>query len=70
MSDPTLIRAAKLWRKRSQRNGREYLVGRLGGCRVLILENNDRREGGDEEQNTHWLMLGQAEDKPRQGRDT
>jgi hypothetical protein len=33
MSDATLIKAAKLWRKKSQRNGRDYLVGRLGvGC--------------------------------------
>jgi hypothetical protein len=47
-----------------QRNGKDFLVGRLGGCWVLILEN-DRREGDDG--NTHWLLLGEAEDRPREG---
>jgi hypothetical protein len=47
-----------------QRNGKDFLVGRLGGCRVLILEN-DRQEG--EDGNAHWLLLGEAEDKPREG---
>ena len=47
-----------------QRNGKDFLVGRLGGCRVLILEN-DRQEG--EDGNTHWLLLGKAEDRPREG---
>jgi hypothetical protein len=64
MSDGTLIRAARLWLKKSQKNGKDYLVGRWGGCRVLILAN-DRREGEDD--NSHWLLLGEAPDKPRQG---
>jgi hypothetical protein len=67
MSDAPLIRAAKLWRKKSERNGRDYFVGRLGGCRVLILENNDAAAEG-EERNSHWLLLGQADDKPRENR--
>jgi hypothetical protein len=34
---------------------------------VLILENNDAAAEG-EEQNTHWLLLGQADEKPREGK--
>src|SRR5918911_2922286 len=56
MSD--LIRAAKLWARTSAKTGGTYYVGRMGGCRVLILENRDR-QGEDEP--THWLMLGDAE---------
>ena len=56
MSD--LIKAAKLWAKTSAKTGGTYYVGRMGGCRVLVLENRDR-QGEDEP--THWLMLGDAE---------
>jgi hypothetical protein len=56
MSD--LIRAAKLWAKTSAKTGGTYYVGRMGGCRVLVLENRDR-QGEDEP--THWLMIGDAE---------
>jgi hypothetical protein len=49
-----LIRAAKLWAK----TGATYYVGRMGGCRVLVLENRDRK---GEDEPTHWLMLGDAE---------
>jgi hypothetical protein len=39
----------------------------LGGCRVLIMENNDAAAAA-EERNSHWLLLGPADDKPREGR--
>jgi hypothetical protein len=64
VTDNTLLKAARLWVKTSQKTGKTYYVGRWGGCRVLILEN-DRRES--EDGNTHWLLLGEAEDKPREG---
>jgi hypothetical protein len=64
VADNTLLKAARLWAKTSQRTGKTYYVGRWGGCRVLILEN-DRRES--EDGNTHWLLLGEAEDRPREG---
>jgi hypothetical protein len=64
VADNTLLKAARLWAKTSQKTGKTYYVGRWGGCRVLILEN-DRRES--EDGNTHWLLLGEAEDKPREG---
>jgi hypothetical protein len=64
MSDTALLRAAKLWEKTSERNGRRYLTGRLGGLRVLIFENHDKKNAGDP---THFLLFGEAPDKPRQG---
>jgi hypothetical protein len=44
------------------------LSGRLGGCRVLVLEN-DRYTGADGDEPTHFLLFGAADDKPRQGKD-
>src|SRR3954462_1848362 len=56
MSD--LIKAAKLWAKTSQKTGGTYYVGRMGGCRVLGMENRDRQGEGEP---THRLLLGDAE---------
>ena len=58
MTDLPLIKAAKLWAKVSAQTGATYLTGRLGGCRVLVMENRDRQ---GEQDPTHWLMLGDAE---------
>lgn len=66
MSDATLIKAAKLWRKRSERTGKDYFVGRMGGCRVLVMEN-DRNDGTDTDEPTHYLLLGHAEDRRSDG---
>jgi hypothetical protein len=63
MSDAALIKVTRLWAKNSQKNGRQYLVGRLGGLRVLVFENTDKR---DDDDHTHVLMVGEAEDRPRQ----
>ena len=38
-----LIRATGLWAKTSGKTGKRYLTGRLGGLRVLVLENRDRK---------------------------
>src|SRR4051812_48623307 len=56
MSD--LIKAAKLWAKVSAKTGGTYFVGRMGGCRVLVMENRDRQGDGDP---SHFLLLGDAE---------
>jgi hypothetical protein len=56
MPDNALIKATGLWAKTSGKTGRQYLVGRLGGLRVLIFENVDAGEGDP----THLLMLGEA----------
>jgi hypothetical protein len=51
-----VIPACRLWRKTSAK-GNEYLIGRLGGIRVLVMPNT-RPEDGDD--STHTLMLAEA----------
>src|SRR3954447_3845725 len=53
-----LIKAAKLWAKTSAKTGATYYVGRMGGCRLLVMEN---RDAGGEGEPTHWLLIGDAE---------
>jgi hypothetical protein len=36
-----MLKAAPLWAKTSVKGG-QYLTGRLGGVKVLVLENRDR----------------------------
>jgi hypothetical protein len=55
-----MLKAAGLWAKTSAKGG-QYLTGRLGGVKVLILENKDRQ--GDDP--THHLFFVEA--APRQG---
>jgi hypothetical protein len=43
---PPLIKAAGLWAKSSVKGG-QYLTGRLGGMKVLILENRERKGDDD-----------------------
>jgi hypothetical protein len=61
-----LIKAAKLWARVSAKTGATYYVGRMGGCRVLVLENRDRK-GADEP--SHFLFLGDAEAGQEQPQD-
>ena len=42
----TLLKAAKLWSKTSK-NGNDYLAGRLGGAKVLVMENRDHQSEND-----------------------
>ena len=49
---PPLIKAAGLWAKSSVKGG-QYLTGRLGGMKVLILENRERK--GDDDPSHHLL---------------
>lgn len=57
MSDfNTMLKAAGLWRKTSAK-GNEYFVGRLGGVKVLVLENRDKQSEGDP---THNLFFAEA----------
>jgi len=48
-----MIPACRLWEKTSAK-GNRYLVGRLGGLRVLVMPNT-RPEAGDD--STHVLMV-------------
>jgi hypothetical protein len=59
---PALIKAAGLWAKSSVKGG-QYLTGRMGGLKVLILENRDRKSDDDP---SHHLFVTEAPDR-RQG---
>ena len=48
----TMIKLCRLWRKQS-RYGTEYLVGRLGGARLLIFE---RRDNDDDPASDHDMV--------------
>jgi hypothetical protein len=61
MNEP-MLKAAGLWSKTSVKGG-QYLTGRLGGVKVLILENRDRKTDDDP---THSLFFVEAPDR-RQG---
>lgn len=51
-----LIQATGLWAKTSAA-GKDYLTGRLGGLRVLIMPNRDKATDADP---THVLLIGEA----------
>jgi|SRR3954454_3714537 hypothetical protein len=57
-----MLKAAGLWAKTSVK-GEQYLTGRLGGVKVLILENRDRQNDDDP---SHSLFFVEAPDR-RQG---
>ena len=41
-----MLKATPLWAKTSAKGG-QYFTGRLGGVKVLILENRDRQRDSD-----------------------
>lgn len=53
-SPPPPFEACKLWKKTSA-NGRTYLVGRLGGVRVLVMARRGEPTPGDD--STHALLF-------------
>jgi hypothetical protein len=57
-----LLKAAPLWQKSSAKGG-QYLTGRLGGMKVLVMENRDRKNDDDP---SHHLFFAEAPDR-RQG---
>ena len=57
-STTPLIPACRLWEKQSAA-GHSYLVGRLGGLRVLVMVNKERDGDGDA---THVLLITAAPD--------
>src|SRR5690242_12992277 len=54
-----MLKAAGLWAKSSTKGG-QYLTGRLGGVKVLILENRDRQTDDDP---SHHLFFAEAPDR-------
>jgi hypothetical protein len=57
-----MLKAAPLWQKSSAKGG-QYLTGRLGGVKVLVLENRERQADDDP---SHHLFFTEAPDH-RQG---
>jgi hypothetical protein len=55
-----MLKAAPLWAKTSVKGG-QYLTGRLGGVKVLILENRDRKGNDDP---SHHLFFAEAAPHP------
>jgi hypothetical protein len=53
------IKACGLWQRVSAK-GRTYFAGRLGGLKVLVFENSDRK---GENEPSHWLMFGEAPER-------
>jgi hypothetical protein len=53
MTGPPMLKAAGLW-KRTSAKGADYFAGRLGGVKIVILENRDRQAEGAP---THWLYF-------------
>ncbi len=51
-----MLTAAKLWRRTSA-GGKDYLAGRLGSVKVLVMENRDRQ---GEDDATHVLLFTEA----------
>jgi hypothetical protein len=41
-----MLKAAGLWQKISVKGG-QYLTGRLGGVKVLVMENRERKSDDD-----------------------
>lgn len=56
----SMLTAVKLWRRTSAK-GTDYLAGRLGGVKVLIMPRRD----GEECDHSHILLF--AEAPPRDG---
>lgn len=54
-----MLKAAGLWAKSSVKGG-QYLTGRLGGVKVLVLENRDRKSDDDP---SHHLFFVEAPDR-------
>ena len=62
MNNGPMLKATGLWQKTSDKGG-QYLTGRLGGVKVLIMENRDRRSDDDP---SHTLFFVEAPGR-RQG---
>ena len=52
-----MLKAAGLWQKTSVKGG-QYLTGRLGGLKVLIMENRDRKTDDDPSHTLFVAALG------------
>jgi hypothetical protein len=60
-----MLKAAGLWAKSSVKGG-QYLTGRLGGVKVLVMENRDRKSDDDP---SHTLFFVEAPDRRQERGD-
>jgi hypothetical protein len=60
-----MLKAAGLWAKTSV-NGGQYLTGRLGGVKVLVMENHDRQSDDDP---SHHLFFLEPPDRLQGGQE-
>jgi hypothetical protein len=60
-----MLKAAGLWAKSSVKGG-QYLTGRLGGVKVLVMENRDRQSDDDP---SHNLFFVEAADRRQGGQE-
>jgi hypothetical protein len=60
-----MLKVAGLWQKSSVKGG-QYLVGRWGGLRVLVMENRDRQTDDDP---SHILYVTEATDRRQGGQE-
>ena len=58
-SNGPMLKAAGLWQKTSIKGG-QYLTGRLGAMKVLVMENRDRKSDDDP---SHHLFFVEAPDR-------
>src|SRR3954465_9580995 len=64
-SNGPMLKAAGLWAKSSVKGG-QYLTGRLGGLKVLVMENRDRQSDDDP---SHHLFFVEAADRRQGGQE-
>ena len=60
-----MIKAAGLWQKTSVKGG-QYLAGRMGGVKVLIMENRERKS---DDAPSHTLFFVEAGDRRQDGQE-
>ena len=60
-----MLKAAGLWAKSSVKGG-QYLTGRLGGLKVLVMENRDRQSDDDP---SHILYFVEAQERRQERGD-
>src|SRR3954451_18788524 len=60
-----MLKAAGLWAKTSVKGG-QYLTGRLGGVKVLVMENRDRQSDDDP---SHILYFVEAQERRQERGD-
>jgi hypothetical protein len=64
-SNGPMLKAAGLWQKTSVKGG-QYLTGRLGAMKVLVMENRERKSDNDP---SHILYFVEAQERSQERGD-